>query len=150
MEYIGSLGQEIHRQPPSKPWVLISGPRDSKYRLAGSATSLTQGNTAHRSRHPPSRSSGHQEVSPKHFVILANSSGSITRKEVLQEQNGQGKFDNPIGHHLSVPGQQPRTTPREDRGEKQTQETVGIPRSKLVIILPANGTVHHRVHIYKE
>ena len=42
-------------------------------------------------------------VSPKHFVILANSSGSITRKEVLQEQNGQGKFDNPIGHHLSVP-----------------------------------------------
>ena len=31
LEYIGSLGQEIQQQPPSKTWVLISEPLGSKY-----------------------------------------------------------------------------------------------------------------------
>ena len=52
------------------------------------------------------------------------------RKEVLQEQNGQGKFDNSIGH-LLLPGQQPRRHLRKDRGEyRLRRKTAGIPRNK--------------------
>ena len=68
------------------------------------------------------------------------------RKKVLQEQNGQGNFDTLTGHHQQPPGQQPRNHPREYRGERRLKE-VDIPNSKPVIILPANGTVHHEVHL---
>ena len=49
---------------------------------------------------------------------------------MLQEQNRQGKFDNSIGHHLLLPGQQPRKHPRRGQWGIKTRKTVGITRSK--------------------
>ena len=65
---------------------------------------------------------------------------------MLQEQNGQGNLDTLTGHHLQPPGQQPRNHHGSTEGKKKL-EKVNIPNSKLVIILPANGTVHHEVHL---
>ena len=65
---------------------------------------------------------------------------------MLQEQNGQGNLDTLTGHHLQTTWTTTAESPRKYRGEEKL-EKVNIPNSKLVIILPANGTVHHEVHL---
>ena len=68
------------------------------------------------------------------------------RKKVLQEQNGQGNFDNLTGHHQQSPGQHRGTTHGSTEGNRDS-EKLTFPISIPVIILPANGTVHHEVHL---
>ena len=68
------------------------------------------------------------------------------RKKVLQEQNGQGNFDTLTGHHQQSPGQHRGTTHGSTEGNGDS-EKLTFPISIPVIILPANGTVHHEVHL---
>ena len=102
-------------------------------------TSQDRNRITHKSTRP--------EVLPKHFVILAILSGSRRGKRCYRSKTD--KVKNRYPNRLSTITTWTITAESSTEGQRgrKAHDTANIPKSKLVIILPVNGTVHHKVHL---
>ena len=119
----GSLGQEIHLfQAPRKHLGLIKRESQNVSISASDAPQVSNTGSHRRTSRPrDTLTSTRQAATPKHFIILAILSDSRRGERCYRSKTGK-------------------------KGRKAFN-TFNIPTSKLVIILPVNGTVHHKVHL---